>query len=64
MIRADRHLHFDVIDMQTEHVMSQYSLGQKKFTAQPKPGERVDDLLLRIRDEFNIHQCHTGKFRE
>ena len=59
MITADRYLHFENIDMQTPDIVSRCSLCQRTFTAEPKPGERVDDVLLRIRDEFNMHQCQT-----
>lgn len=60
MITADRYLRFDNIDMQKPDIVSRCSHCKQTFTAEPKPGERVDHVLLRIRDEFNTHQCHTG----
>jgi hypothetical protein len=56
MSTVDRYLHFDNIDVEQPEISSQCSRGQT-FEAQPRPGERVDDVLLRIRCEFNSHQC-------
>jgi hypothetical protein len=58
MLTVDRYLHFDNIDMEKPDIKSQCSRCGQAFTAEPKPGERVDDVLLRIRAEFNSHQCH------
>ena len=57
MITAERYLHFDNIDMQIPYIASRCSQCRQTFTAKPKSDERVDDALLRIRAEFNMHQC-------
>jgi len=58
MITVDRYLHFDNIDMEQPNISSQCSHCGQTFKAEPRPGERVEDVLLRIRREFNSHQCH------
>jgi hypothetical protein len=57
MITVDRDLHFDNIDMEKPDVSSRCSHCGQTFNAEPQSGERVDDVLLRIRAEFNSHQC-------
>ena len=57
MHTVERYLHFDNIDMQQPDISSRCSLCGQTFCAEPKPGERVDDVLLRIRAEFNDHEC-------
>ena len=54
-----RYLHFDNIDMEKPVISSQCSRCKREFNATPKAGERVDDVLLRIRDEFNAHECQV-----
>lgn len=57
MTAADRYLHFDNIDMDKPDISSSCSRCGQTFTAEPKPGERVDDVLLRIRAEYDAHVC-------
>jgi len=57
MITVDRYLHFDNIDIEQPNISSQCSHCGQTFEAEPRPGERVDDVLLRIRREFNSHHC-------
>ena len=57
MITVDRCLHFDNIDMEQPEISSQCSHCGQKFKAEPMTGEKVEDVLLRIRYEFNSHQC-------
>jgi hypothetical protein len=54
-----RYLHFSNIDMQLPDISSECSRCAKEFKAEPKPGERVDDVLLRIRADFENHTCST-----
>ena len=49
MITVDRYLHFDNIDIEKPNISSQCSHCGQMFKAEPRPGERVDDVLLRIR---------------
>ena len=48
MITVDRYLHFDNIDMEQPEISSQCSHCGQTFKAEPRPGERVDDVLLGI----------------
>ena len=59
MQTVERYLHFDNIDMGQPYISSWCSWCGKTFCAEPKPGERVDDVLLRIRAEFNAHVCES-----
>lgn len=57
---VERYLHFDNIDMEQPDISSRCSQCGQEFHAEPMPGERVEDVLLRIRVEFNAHGCvHT-----
>jgi hypothetical protein len=51
------HLHFQNIDMEKPDISSRCSRCGQEFSAEPKPAERVDDALLRIRTEFEAHKC-------
>jgi len=53
----DRFLHFSNIDMEQPDISSECSRCGQECRADPKPGERVDDVLLRIRAEFEEHTC-------
>lgn len=54
---ANRYLHFDNIDMEQPDISSRCSRCGQQFSAEPKPNERVDDVLLRIRAAFDAHNC-------
>jgi hypothetical protein len=57
MVTQNRYLQFDNIDMEQNDISSRCSRCGQEFRAAPKPPERVDDVLLRIRAEFEAHQC-------
>jgi hypothetical protein len=57
MVTQDRYLHFDNIDMEQRGISSRCSCCGQEFRAEPKPRERVDDVLLRIRADFEAHKC-------
>jgi hypothetical protein len=63
MIAIDRYLQFDNIDMEQPYISSRCSHCGETFEAEPRPGEMVCDVLLRIRGEFNSHQCHQSLMR-
>jgi hypothetical protein len=63
MTSLDRYLHFDNIDMDESVISARCSRCSYEFAASPKAGERVDDVLLRIRHEFNAHECQTQTFK-
>lgn len=52
-----RYLHFSNIDMQLPDISSECSRCGQGFRAEPNPGERVDDVLLRICAEFESQTC-------
>jgi hypothetical protein len=62
MTPSDRYLQFDNIDMDEPVISSRCSACQRPFAASPKARERVDDVLLRIRVEFNAHECQRQTF--
>jgi hypothetical protein len=53
----ERYLHFDNLDMQQPVISSQCSECGRQFNAAPKLGEHIDDLLMRIRAEYEAHIC-------
>ena len=53
----DRYLHFDNIDIEEPDVFSRCSRCGTEFMAVPKPSERVNDVLLRIRAKYDAHEC-------
>jgi hypothetical protein len=55
----ERYLHFDNLDMQQPVVSSQCSECGLRFTATPKPEEHIDELLLRVRAEYEAHVCES-----
>lgn len=57
MTSAIRYLQFDNIDMTAPEISGRCSGCGQEFAAIPKQNERVDDVLLRIRDAFNAHVC-------
>ncbi|HEV2464058.1 MAG TPA: hypothetical protein VGT04_09650 [Acidobacteriaceae bacterium] len=59
MPTPNRYLQFDNIDMEEPDISSRCSQCGQEFRAEPKATERVDDVLLRLRAEFEAHQCRT-----
>ena len=57
MVIEKRYLQFENIDMGQPVISSQCSLCGREFKAEPKPAERVDDVLLRVRADFDAHKC-------
>jgi hypothetical protein len=58
MLGRERYLHFDNIDMELPDITSRCSQCGQTFKSKPELGERVDNALLRVRGQFNAHQCH------
>jgi len=54
MTRQERYLHFDNIDMEKPDISSRCSHCGQEFRAEPKPDERVDNVLLRIRESSTL----------
>lgn len=59
MLERERYLHFDNIDMGLPDITSWCSRCGETFNAKSKTGEKVDDVLVRIRGQFNAHRCHN-----
>jgi hypothetical protein len=57
MTTQDRYLHFDNIDMRRPDIHARCSHCGQEFSATPKASERVDDVVLRIRAEYDAHKC-------
>ena len=55
MLTAERYLHFDNIDMSGGQIVSCCIVCGMEFGDAPRPGEHVDELLLRIRASFDAH---------
>ena len=53
LIRQERYLRFDNIDMEKPDISSRCSRFWQKFSAQLKPDERVDDCSRGLRAEFD-----------
>jgi hypothetical protein len=48
---------FETIE-QDKPIRGTCSACSRLFTAEPNPGERTDDVLLRMRADFDQHDCH------
>jgi hypothetical protein len=59
MLRHNRYLQFEKIE-QGEPISAWCDRCNKQFRVTPNPGERTDDLLLRLRAEFEAHICSEG----
>jgi hypothetical protein len=53
----DRYLHFDNLDTTQREITSQCSRCGREFKSKIKPNERIDEVLIRIRAEFDAHVC-------
>jgi hypothetical protein len=56
---GQRSLYFDNIDMQALEMSGRCTCCGQEFRAEPRLGERVDDVLLRIRADFEAHACRV-----
>lgn len=54
-----RYLQFENIHLLSERPMvsSRCTACNREFKAEIQSTERLEDVLLRIRDEFNVHDC-------
>jgi hypothetical protein len=56
MKRHERTLKFD--DMTGKALAARCTLCHRVFIGKPNAGEATDDVLLRMRQEFDSHNCH------
>jgi hypothetical protein len=61
---TSRYLHFDNIELARVHVHANCSCCGRDFAAEPMPGERNEEVVLRVRAAFNKHDCSEGKDQE
>lgn len=52
-----RYLHFDNIDVVRVRVHARCSSCGRRFTAEPNSGEMKEEVVMRVREEFNKHDC-------
>jgi hypothetical protein len=57
MRNHSRYLEFSKITV-GEPVVARCSICKRDFVADPRPNERMDDVILRLRAEFAAHHCH------
>ena len=55
-----RYLHFDNIDVVRVRVHARCSSCGRRFTAEPNSGEMKEEVVMRVRAEFNGHDCSVG----
>jgi hypothetical protein len=58
MADAERYLSFSHIENERP-VVAFCELCGKRFEAQPEAGKSVDDLILKVRAEFESHDCNS-----
>ncbi len=56
MAKQDRYLQFSIIELDRP-VHCWCSACGRQFSASPQPGDRTDDVILRLRAEFDAHDC-------
>jgi hypothetical protein len=56
MPSQDRYLQFNNMN-QGEPVVSRCSSCNREFNADPYPGERMGDVIQRLRTTFEAHRC-------
>jgi len=57
MSLRERYLYFDNLDLQQPVIFSQCSCCGQQFTATLKLSEHIDELLMRMRAEYEAHIC-------
>lgn len=64
MSATARYLQFANLDTRQPDIHAQCSACGKEFQSEVKLGEHVDDVLVRIRKEYNQHECRSHGFSE
>jgi hypothetical protein len=59
MTAHDRYLRFDGIHMEQGEIHASCSRCGREFSSSPKPNERVDAVILRMRAEYDTHKCEV-----
>ena len=59
-IPKSRFLRFDQIDIKQRNVSRICSRCKRRFTVHPGRGERIEEIVLRVREKFDAHECRTN----
>lgn len=57
----ERYLHFENLDIANVYVESRCSACGQDFNAGAMPDERMMEVVERVRDQFNRHDCGTAE---
>jgi hypothetical protein len=61
MAKTERYLEFGNLDLRSNQtIIAACSSCGRTFLGNLNPGERVDEVLLRMRSEFEDHSCHEN----
>jgi hypothetical protein len=60
-IAVERYLHFDNFDMGLPCFSSRCSRCGQEFTGELRPGELLEDVVNRIRQDFDRHECSVRR---
>ena len=52
-----RYLHFDTFDLREPDISSRCSQCGQQFNATAKPTEKLEDVIDRIRAQYDAHKC-------
>jgi hypothetical protein len=56
--KHERALHFMVLPGTGATPSARCTICKRRFELQPRPEERADDIILRMREEFAAHDCN------
>jgi len=56
--KHERALHFMVLPGSSATPSARCTVCKRRFELQPTPGERADAIILRMREEFAVHNCN------
>jgi len=57
MAKNGRYLHFENLDLKAENLAGECSSCRRTFLSRQNASDSIDDVLLRIRSEFEGHNC-------
>jgi len=52
----ERYLRFENLEIGSP-ILARCSMCSRVFTEKPKPGDKTNDLLLKMREDFKAHEC-------
>jgi hypothetical protein len=56
--KHERALYFMVLPGSSATPSARCTVCKRRFELQPDPGERADDIILRMREAFAAHNCN------